>query len=108
MNNAAGALEGIKQLEREAEQAHKRVAEALEGARVLLHGAIVKRYGNEYQITSLHTHRGGQVGCYGVRIYRTKARSDGKRIGIRDYDLGRFTDCEVLEYPNMRDTACAA
>lgn len=104
MNNAAGALAGIKELEREAEQAHKRVTDALEGARVLLHGAIVKRFGLEYQITSLHTHRGGQVGCYGVRIYRNKARSDGKRIGVRDYDLGRFTECEILEYPAARDT----
>lgn len=90
MNNAVGALEGIKQLEREAEQAHRRVAEALEGARVLLHGAIVKRYGLEYQIEGLRAYR-GIVKAYGVRIYRSKARCDGKRKGTRQYDLGDFS-----------------
>lgn len=95
MNNSDGALAGLFALEDEAELAHKRVASALEGARVLLFGAHVLRYGKKYQITALRAYR-GIVHAYGVRIY------DG-RIGVRDYDLNDFRDCEIINYRHQRD-----
>lgn len=84
-------------LEREAEAAHRRVADALEGARNLLHGAIVERYGKQWQITSLRAHR-GVVGAYGARYY-----GPGKEIGKRSYDLSTFRGCKVLKYPSEGD-----
>lgn len=99
MSNAAGALEGIKALERESEAAHQRVADALEGARVLLHGAIVSKYGLTYQITGLRAYR-GIVRAYGVRWYGSKAK---KPNGVREYDLHEFNGCKVLKYPDQGD-----
>lgn len=97
MSNAAGALDGLKALEDEALAAHKRVAEALEGCRLLLHGAIVERYGLTYQITSMYAHR-GVVHASGVRFYPKQ-----NRRGYRDYSLGDLRECKILKYPNERD-----
>lgn len=96
-SNAAGALAGLLALEDEAERAHNRVAEALEGARVLLDGAIVERYRQEYQITGLRAYR-GVVHAYGVRIYRKKKRCDDATIGVREYDLNDFRECKIIQY----------
>lgn len=108
MSNAAGALDGLKALEDEAIAAHKRVAEALEGCRLLLHGVIVERYHLTYQVTSLHA-RNGIVCAYGVRYYpnrlhyfqnaayqyeamilhmlRAAPDSDDTRRAIRSYEM---------------------
>lgn len=98
MSNAAGALDGLKALEDEAIAAHKRVAEALEGCRLLLYGAIVERYRLTYQITALREDR-GIVHASGVRFYPKK-----NKAGYRDYDLGDLRDCKILKYPNEGDT----
>lgn len=97
MSNAAGALDGLKALEDEALAAHKRVAEALEGCRELLVGAIVERYGKTYQITSLREHR-GIVNASGVRFYPKE-----NMAGSRGYSLGNLRDCTILKYPNDGD-----
>lgn len=64
-SNVEASIAGLRALEDEAIAAHKRVAEALEGCRLLLHGATVKRYGKIYQISGLRAYR-GIVHCYGV------------------------------------------
>lgn len=97
MSNAAGALDGLKALEDEAMAAHKRVADALEGCRLLLHGAIVERYRMIYQINSLRVHC-GIVLASGVRFYPKE-----NRAGCRGYDLGDLRDCKILKYPNDGD-----
>lgn len=97
MSNAAGAFDGLKALEDEAISAHKRVAEALEGCRLLLHGAIVERYRLTYQITTLRSHR-GIVKAYGVRFYPKK-----NKAGSRGYNLGDLRECKILKYPDQRD-----
>lgn len=97
MKNTAGALDYLHELEAEAEKAHRRVADHLEGIRVLLDRATVKRYGRLYQLTTIRAHR-GFVRCYGVRIYNGKA-------GVRGYDLGDLRECEIVEYfDRERDT----
>lgn len=95
MNNAAAALAGLKALEDEAITAHKRVADSLEGCRLLIHGATVERYGKIYRITHLRADR-GVVLAYGVRVY-------DKKVGVRDYDLGAFRECKVIKYPEHGD-----
>jgi hypothetical protein len=89
-NNAGGALDGLFSLEDDALRAHKRVAECLEGIRVLLDRAVVRRNGKVYQLSGLQARR-GIVHVYGVRIY------DGK-VGIRDYDLGDLRECKIIKY----------
>lgn len=88
MKNAAGALNGLYALEDEAIAAHSRVAEALEGMRVLLDRAIIHRYGKVYQISGLRAYR-GIVKAYGVRVYNGK-------VGIRGYDLGDLRECKLI------------
>lgn len=97
MSNAAGAIDGLKALEDEALAAHKRVAEALKGCRVLLIGAIVEKYGKTFQITALRDYR-GIVHAYGVHFYPHK-----NTAGTRDYDLCDLQGCIILKYPSDGD-----
>lgn len=99
MSNAAGTLAGLRALEDEAIAAHKRVAEALEGCRALLMGAIVERYGKTYQITGLREYR-GIVHAYGVRFYPNE-----NMAGSRGYDLNDLRGCVILKYPDDGDAA---
>lgn len=97
MSNAAHAIASLKALEDEAMAAHKRVAEALEGCRVLLIGAIVERYGKTYKITALREYR-GIVHASGVRFYPRE-----NMAGSRGYDLNDFRSCKILKYPEDGD-----
>lgn len=97
MSNSGPAIAHLLSAEADAARASELVASELDGVRTLLHGAIVRRWGKVWQISTIRA-AFGVVRVYGVRFYRGVPGRRQDQVGARAYDLGTLRECEIVHF----------